>query len=82
MVRKTHHVVPNSTGGWSVKKGEASRASKAFERKQDATKYARVISKNQKSELIIHKEDGTIQRTDSYGKDPISPRDKDTHKKK
>jgi len=28
MARKTHHVVPNPSGGWSVKKGGASRASK------------------------------------------------------
>jgi len=82
MARKTHHVVPNPSGGWSVKKGGASRASKTFDKKQDATKYARTTSQNQKSELVIHRKDGTIQRTASHGKDPIPPRDRDTHKEK
>ena len=82
MARKTHHVVPNPKGGWSVKKGGASKASKIFTNKDAATDYAREVSKNQESELIIHKKDGTIQRTASHGKDPIPPRDRDTHKKK
>ena len=71
MSRKTHHVVPNPKGGWSVKKGGSSRASKTFKKKEDATGYAREVSKNQKSELVIHKKDGTIQRTASHGNDPI-----------
>jgi len=82
MARKTHHVVPNPSGGWSVKKGGASRASKTFDKKQDATNYARKTSQNQGSELVIHGKDGTIQRTASHGKDPIPPRDGDTHKEK
>lgn len=82
MARKTHHVVPNPKGGWSVKKGGSSKASKTFTKKDAATGYARKVSKNQKSELVIHKRDGTIQRTASHGKDPIPPRDRDTHKKK
>jgi len=81
MARKTHHVVPSPKGGWSVKKGGASKASKTFNNKTAAINYARKVSKNQKSELIIHKKDGTIQRTASHGNDPIPPRDKDTHKK-
>jgi hypothetical protein len=32
MARKTHHVVPNPSGGWSVKKGGDSRASKTFDK--------------------------------------------------
>jgi len=82
MARKTHHVVPNPKGGWSVKKGGAWKASKTFTSKTAATNYARKVSKNQQSELIIHKKDGTIQRTASHGRDPIPPKDKDTHKKK
>ena len=35
MVRKTHHVVPNSDrGGWDVKGGGSSRASKHFDTKK------------------------------------------------
>lgn len=76
MPRKTHHVVPNPEGGWSVKKGGSEKASKNFETKDPAIDYARKISRNQNSELIIHKKDGSIQNPDSHGKDPNPPKDK------
>ena len=31
--QKSHHVVPNSDGGWDVKKSGTERASKHFETK-------------------------------------------------
>lgn len=79
MGRKTHHVVPNLKGGWNVKRGGSSKASKTFDKKQDAINYGRKISKNQKSELVIHKKDGRIQMSDSHGNDPHPPKDRDTH---
>lgn len=81
MPSKTHHVIPNTSGGWSVKKGGASRASKSFDTKKEATSYGRKVSKDQASELVIHGKDGRIQRKDSHSNDPISPRDRDTHRK-
>lgn len=80
MAKISHHVIPSKDGGWSVKKSGAVRASRSFKRKEDAVTYGRGISKNQGSELYIHKKDGTIQSKDSHGHDPIPPRDKDTHK--
>lgn len=77
---KSQHVIPGKNGGWSVKKSGAVRASKSFSDKNDAVKFAREVSKNQKTELYIHKKDGTIQRKDSHGSDPVPPRDRDTHK--
>lgn len=82
MPRKTHHVVPNTSGGWSVKKGGASKATRTFTTKMDAISCAREISKNQKSELVIHKKDGTIQSSVSHAADSMPPRDTDTNKKK
>lgn len=81
MARKSHHVVSNPNGGWSVKKGGSSRAAKNFDTKTEATKYGRKISRNQKTELVIHKKDGRIQSSDSHGNDPNPPKDRDTHKK-
>ena len=63
--RKTQHVTPNSTGGWDVKKGGASKSTGHFKLKTDAVNFARQVSKNQGAELIIHGKDGKIQRTDS-----------------
>ncbi len=76
MARKTQHVVPNKDGGWSVKKGGAERATKKFDNQKEAIAFGRNISKNQSSELIIHRKDGTIRDSLSYGNDPCPPKDK------
>lgn len=76
MSRKTRHVVPHSGEGWDSKKGGSERASKHFDTKKEAEQYSRKLSHKQKTELIIHKEDGTIQRADSHGNDPNPPKDK------
>lgn len=76
MPRKTHHVVPDSNGGWNVKKGGSERASRHFDTKKDAVDYGRGVSRNQKSELVIHKKDGKIHKADSHGNDPCPPKDK------
>jgi hypothetical protein len=62
MGRKTHHVVPDPKGGWNVRKGGTSRASGHFDTKKKAEKFARKVSINQNSELIIHGKDGKIQK--------------------
>lgn len=80
MAKNSHHVVPDPNGGWSVKKEGASRASKRFDQKRDAVTYAKNISKDQGSELVIHGRDGTIIEKDFYGNDPNPPRDCDRHK--
>lgn len=76
MPRKTHHVVPNPNGGWDVKKGGAKRASKHTDLKTDAIDYGRQVSKNQKTEFVVHGKDGKIQNSDSHGNDPYPPKDK------
>lgn len=76
MSKNTQHVVPNPTGGWSVKKGGALKATKTFKTQKEAISYARELSRSQRSELYVHKRDGTIRSKDSYGNDPHPPRDK------
>lgn len=73
MSRKTHHVVPNPKGGWDVKKGGAKRVSGHFDKKRDAIKSGRKISRNQGTEFLIHKKDGRIAQSDSHGNDPHPP---------
>ncbi|MFP4526012.1 MAG: DUF2188 domain-containing protein [Bacteroidales bacterium] len=74
MKKKSHHVVPNSKGGWDVKKSGSSRASKHTDTKKDAVDAARKMSKNQKTELFIHKKNGKFQNRDSHGNDPYPPK--------
>ena len=68
----TTHVVPDSDGGWNVKRGGASRASGHFDTKQQAVDRAREISRNAQSELKVHNKDGKIAQSDSHGNDPRS----------
>ena len=74
MARETHHVVHNANGGWDVKRGGAQRSSRHFETKDAAVKAGRIISKNQKTEFVIHGKNGRIQSADSHGGDLCPPR--------
>ena len=74
MKSKTHHVIPNSNGGWDAKKGGGERASNHFDTKKPAVDKARDISQNQGSELYIHGKNGQIQQKDSHGKDKYPPK--------
>jgi predicted RNase H-like HicB family nuclease len=76
MTRNERHVVKNPDGGWDVKKPDAKRASCHAETKAEAVDRAREICITEKAELIIHGEDGKIQNSNSYGKDPCPPKDK------
>jgi hypothetical protein len=60
--------------GWQVKRDGAKRASTVCNTKKEAEKIGREVSKNQGTELQIHKRDGQIQRRDSHGKDPYPPK--------
>ena len=76
MSKKSQHVVSNQNGGWSVRKTGTSLASKVFSTQNDAIDYARSRAKEGKLELYIHRRDGTIRERDSYGNDPMPPKDK------
>ena len=76
MIRKTHHVLPEKSGNWVIKKGGSYRASKYFDTKRDAINWGRTVSRNQKTEFIIHNKDGKIQKADSHGNDPYPLKDR------
>lgn len=71
---KSHHVVPNPSGGWDVKRGGAQRATSHHETKQQAIDSGRSVSRNQSTELRIHNKDGRIASSDSHGGDPHPPK--------
>lgn len=70
------HVVPRTTGGWAVKNAGSSRASKVFKTQIEAIDYGRDAAKKAKTELFVHGRDGTIKERNTYGHDPIPPKDK------
>lgn len=70
MPKSNHVVASKAKGGWVVKKSGSVKASKSFTTKNAAVIFGRQISKSEKTELYIHKKDGSIQNRNSYGKDP------------
>lgn len=74
MAKRSNHVVP-ANSGWAVKKSGSIRASRTFDSKPEAVEYGRELSKNEKTELYIHKSNGMIQDRRSFGNDPNPPKD-------
>ena len=70
------HVVPHPNGGWAVRPERGDRASSRHPTQSDAIDRAREIAENQRTEVVIHRPDGRIRDSDSYGNDPNPPRDK------
>jgi len=72
--RKIHHVMPGSGGRWQVKGGGAQRATSLHETKAEALTRARELAKSLPlAQVIVHKQDGTIQTEYTYGEDPHPP---------
>jgi hypothetical protein len=72
---KDQHVVPHQ-GEWAIKGEGNSKATGIFPTQEAARERAREIAINQGSEVVIHRPDGRIRDSDSYGKDPNPPRDR------
>lgn len=72
-MKKNVHVVPNN-GKWAVKTENSSRPTKITQTQKEAIDRAREIAKNNHSELVIHRKDGTIRDKDSFGNDPFPPK--------
>jgi hypothetical protein len=66
MEKKPLHVVPAMNGGWVIRRSGSMRATKHFETQREAEEYARRVIMEQKGELVIHKNDGTILRKQSF----------------
>ena len=69
------HVVPHS-GGWATKKEGSQRAGVVTGTQRAAIEKAREQAIRERVEVVIHRKDGTIRDSDSYGNDPFPPRDK------
>ncbi len=61
-----YHVAPDGDE-WTVKKENAERASFRSDKKEEALKRARELGQDDKTTVVIHRKDGTIE-------DVINPR--------
>lgn len=71
---KNYHVTPHPHGEWQVKGEKNQRAIAITNTQTQAIKIAREITKQQSSELIIHRPNGRIRSKDSHGHDPYPPK--------
>ena len=60
------HVVPHEEG-WAIKGEGNERYTAVYDYQDDAIKRAKDIARNYKSDVIIHRKDGTIRDRLSYG---------------
>ena len=75
MSKKDVHTTPNPDGkGWVNKVG--GNVESKHRTQENAIKAGRDIAITNKSEHAIHRSDGTIGRKNSYGNDPLPPKDK------
>ena len=74
MASRNQHVTRRSNGKWQVKGEGANKAYRITRTQAEAIDIARSISRNQGSELFIHRPDGTFRAKDSHGRDPYPPK--------
>lgn len=72
---KDQHVVPHKDG-WAIRGEGNQRVTSVHDTQAQAAERAREIARNQRSEVVIHRRDGRIRDSDSYGNDPYPPRDR------
>ena len=73
--RRDYHVVPHN-GDWGVRREGASRVGSIHRTQGDAIDAGRERAIRDHTELVIHRPNGQIRDSDSYGNDPLPPRDR------
>lgn len=73
-MKRDIHVVPHSDG-WATKKEGSGRAGTVESTQSAAIDRARTQAKREHVEVVIHGRNGQIRDSDSYGHDPLPPRD-------
>lgn len=72
--RRVYDVSPRGDQ-WVVKERGAERAVGVFDNKADAVARGAEVGKNQgNSQVVIRKQDGSIQSERTYGRDPYPPK--------
>lgn len=74
MPKRDVHVVPHSDG-WATRKEGSERAGGVYDTQREAIDHARDQARREHVEVVIHRQNGRIRDSDSYGNDPMPPRD-------
>ena len=73
--KRNIHVIPHLDGGWATRRKGVNRVSGRCRTQRDVIAAARVRAKAEGVEVIIHRLNGQIRDSDSYGNDPNPPKD-------
>lgn len=74
MPKKDIHVIPHN-GAWATRKEGAKRVGHIAPTQKEAIELARHQAQQEHVEVVIHRRDGKIRDSDSYGDDPNPPTD-------
>ena len=69
------HITRQGDGSWRVVQAKSGLNYGQFQRQGDAIQVGRPIAKMMRVELVIHDRENKIRDKDSYGNDPMPPRD-------
>ena len=72
---KDLHVVP-AGDRWGVRQEGARDLTSTHRTQELAIDAARNIARHERTEVVIHRPNGQIRDSDSYGNDPMPPRDR------
>lgn len=75
MSKKDIHVVPHGDG-WATRKEGTQRVGRTADTQKQAYDQARQQAKREKVEVVIHRPDGSIRNSNSFGNDPNPPKDR------
>jgi len=74
MAKRDYHVVPRGNQ-WGLVREGAKRASSLHPTQRQAIQAGQKLARTGQTELVVHRPDGRIRDSDSYGKDPCPPKD-------
>lgn len=70
---KRIHVVPHSQG-WATRAEGANRVGSTYGTQAEAIEAARQQAIRERGEVVIHRPNGQIRDSNSYGNDPFPPK--------
>ena len=71
---KNQHVTPRPDGNWQVKGAGNFKATAVTSTQREAIRIAIDIATSQRSEVVIHGQNGRIRQKNSYGNDSFPPK--------
>lgn len=69
------HIVPHKQG-WAVKREGTKEPLSKHQTQERAQDAGRPIAKRDQTELVTHNRQGQVRDSDSYGRDPLPPKDR------